>query len=394
MSLSHIPLDQIVEGHLRGLIEERTPEGRSLDYKSLLSLKSDGDKREFAADVSAFANSDGGDLVFGVSEAEGLPISLEGLEGFIEDDTKLAMDDILKSTISPRLVGVTYRSINQTAGRPIFIVRVPRSWNGPHMVSYGGNQRFYSRDTARRYQMDVHQLRSAFLGNEQAANRVRDFRLDRCRQIASGLTPVRMTSRSCFAMHVVPLREWDGFEYAKVVSSQRVFFRPIPASIASGGWSPGINFEGAILAPGAWKNDETPTYLQVFRDGAVEAVCCGSISEGKIFPIFQLLVRDSIGNTRTVMSEIGISHPCVVFLSFLNVRGHSLATSTQNSKGIDRDHLFLEPRILESPSTPADPILRDWYDRIWNAFGYLRSDRFDEAGNWLIQRDDSYYTYR
>ena len=38
------------------------------------------DKREFLADVTAFANAAGGDLVFGVSTRDGVAAQVEGIE--------------------------------------------------------------------------------------------------------------------------------------------------------------------------------------------------------------------------------------------------------------------------------------------------------------------------
>ena len=50
------------------LVHEAVPEGRTLEYKETLPSNSDNDKKEFLADVSAFANAAGGDLIYGISE--------------------------------------------------------------------------------------------------------------------------------------------------------------------------------------------------------------------------------------------------------------------------------------------------------------------------------------
>jgi predicted HTH transcriptional regulator len=59
-------------------------ESRVLDYKERLPGDSDADKREMLADVTAFANSAGGDLIYGVKErrkcgATGEPEAVVGL---------------------------------------------------------------------------------------------------------------------------------------------------------------------------------------------------------------------------------------------------------------------------------------------------------------------------
>ena len=60
------PLEQIAADHLPALITNAVSEGRTIDYKRELPGNSDGDKKEFLADVSSFANTSGGDLVFGM----------------------------------------------------------------------------------------------------------------------------------------------------------------------------------------------------------------------------------------------------------------------------------------------------------------------------------------
>jgi len=76
-------LNAITEEDLQSLITNGVAEGRTIDYKRDLPGNSDGDKKEFLADVSSFANTGGGDLVFGMDEAGGLPtrIARDGRRG-------------------------------------------------------------------------------------------------------------------------------------------------------------------------------------------------------------------------------------------------------------------------------------------------------------------------
>ncbi len=60
------PLEAIDAAALARLVADRVPEGRHLEYKETLPGDSERDKREFLADISAFANSAGGDLIYGV----------------------------------------------------------------------------------------------------------------------------------------------------------------------------------------------------------------------------------------------------------------------------------------------------------------------------------------
>ncbi|HYO57779.1 ATP-binding protein [Archangium sp.] len=61
---------------LEALITTRVQESLHLDYKESDAL-SDKKRGEIAKDVSAFANSDGGVIVYGIVEANHLPVSID-----------------------------------------------------------------------------------------------------------------------------------------------------------------------------------------------------------------------------------------------------------------------------------------------------------------------------
>jgi predicted HTH transcriptional regulator len=65
MSLLDIPLDKITEADLQNLIAAKVGESTYLDYKQQTYANSDDARSEFLADISAFANTLGGDIVIG-----------------------------------------------------------------------------------------------------------------------------------------------------------------------------------------------------------------------------------------------------------------------------------------------------------------------------------------
>jgi predicted HTH transcriptional regulator len=70
------PVSLITENDLLQLIADKESEGKTLDYKRDLVGRSDTDKREFLHDVSSFANTLGGHLIFGMDEKDGEPINI------------------------------------------------------------------------------------------------------------------------------------------------------------------------------------------------------------------------------------------------------------------------------------------------------------------------------
>lgn len=62
------PLADITEAHLQGLVDPNVAESQTLDLKRDLPAPDSKSRHEFCADVSAFANTSGGDILFGVAE--------------------------------------------------------------------------------------------------------------------------------------------------------------------------------------------------------------------------------------------------------------------------------------------------------------------------------------
>ena len=170
-------LDSINESHLKDLVADGVQESRSIEFKAKLVWGTDSDKKEFLADVSALANGGGGDLICGIEEDQGAASEVIGLDSFDLDKDRLRIESILRDGIAPRIVGIRVQPVVLSNGRMAIIVRVPNSLNRPHMVAFKRWSRFYSRNSAGKYQLDVHELRSAFIASESVADRIRQFRV-------------------------------------------------------------------------------------------------------------------------------------------------------------------------------------------------------------------------
>jgi len=86
-------------------------ESKTLEYKKELNLTKDQDKKEFLADFSAFANTSGGDLIYGITEKSGIPEVLEGMKIDNIDTLKQQIDNILRDCIEPRVTGYFIKKI-------------------------------------------------------------------------------------------------------------------------------------------------------------------------------------------------------------------------------------------------------------------------------------------
>src|ERR1700733_3019609 len=96
---------------IHALIEERLPEGLSLEYKSSPALKKTSDARsELVKDVTAFANSAGGQIIYGVSESGGMPSAPDGGTD-TRDISADWISQVLETSASPRVQGLKIETI-------------------------------------------------------------------------------------------------------------------------------------------------------------------------------------------------------------------------------------------------------------------------------------------
>ena len=125
------------------LIQYEVEENIHLDYKRDGALsKEDNKKRvEITKDVSAFANSDGGIIVYGLAESDHKPQSITYIDGMVY--TKEWLENIINS-IQPRIDGVKIYPVRKDNDlkQSLYIVKIPRSSQAPHMAK---DNKYYKR---------------------------------------------------------------------------------------------------------------------------------------------------------------------------------------------------------------------------------------------------------
>jgi hypothetical protein len=145
-----------LEQHVNGKIQEHL----HLEYKACADLLGNVDIHELSKDVSAFANADGGTLIFGIKEGQGrdkkhLPESLD--EGFTRGGKVSAiwLEDILLSNISPKIQGLKPYEIELENGNFLLVLEVPQSHYGPHMAK---DHKYYKRRETKSEPMEHYEV--------------------------------------------------------------------------------------------------------------------------------------------------------------------------------------------------------------------------------------------
>jgi predicted HTH transcriptional regulator len=185
------PLNALALTDIEELIADEVGEGKTIEYKSALPGSTSDDRKEFLADVTSFANTDGGDLLFGVAQQKGVPQPGPGMVIANPDDLRQRLENLLRDGVQPCVPDVQLKFISAGAAEHVLLIRIRKSWASPHRVVIGRHGHFYARNSAGKYQLDVDQLRSA------------SFMVRRCR-IASETSVVNERLRSVWEIRRSP----------------------------------------------------------------------------------------------------------------------------------------------------------------------------------------------
>lgn len=376
-------INQITEEDLQSLIDYEVPEGKKLDYKEILPGNRHDDKKEFLKDVSAFTNTSGGLLIYGISEdsENGIPEEIKGLDIANPDDEISRLENIIRNGIEPKIspieiVPIEISSINKF----VILVKVPKSWRSPHRVSQGGHNKFYLRISNTNHEMDVSELRAAFNLSETLIERVKRFREDRLSDILADETQIELNEGAKIVVHLIPINAFDlgqNHEIESIVSEPSKL-KPIYCS----GWNHRRNFDGFLTFCG-YMGALSSSYVQLFRNGIIESTNVSLLMQGYIPSVaYETEIVSSIKSYLEVLKELNTESPILIYLAFLRVKGFKMATSPSRSHEIDKENLILPEVLIEDYNVEPEEFLKPCFDAIWNACGFPKSRNYNADGEW------------
>lgn len=386
--LSKVP-ETITESDLQALVDNAVAESKYLEYKELLPGNSDSDKKEFLADVSSFANASGGDLIFGMKACRGVPTQFCGLQISNADQEISRLENIIRSGLAPRIHNHIW-SVGKIGFQLAIIIRVRKSWNAPHMVTFGDHSKFYSRNSNGKYALDVSELRAAFLLTDTISERVNRFRLDRLDKIQSGETPVSLMKTPKVVVHLIPFGSFDPasrFDLSTITTDSAKLRSPY---LESAGVLGRYNFEGYIAYSQLGTHDLPCSYLQTFRNGIIEIVDAFLLSNSKREIYSYDLEGDllkSLPRYFSLQEQLGVNTPVFVMMSLLGVAGFRIITRLKTNwvdttDEVDRNNLVIPEVIIDEFDGQVARIMKPVFDAVWNAAGRAGSLNFDDRGEW------------
>jgi len=393
MSFHDKALEHVTAEDFLALRELEVQEGLRIDYKECLPGAKESDKKEFLADVSSFANAAGGDLLYGVrgkrdadGKSTGIPDEFPGLGEINLDAVHQRLESIIQAGLAPRVLGLRFRAVTVLPSSLVLVIRIPRSWSGPHMVCYQDWCRFYSRNSSGKYLLDVDELRRTFLRTEATSQYIRSWQAQRLGNIIAGETPVSLPEGPKIILHLVPI--------AAIDHSSAIDINPVVHNsgmlppIYARGWNYRLNVDGVVTFTGPDQNGLCINYTQLFRNGAVEAVTTRFLTVGRrlLGPRYEEESIKALGAYLELAERLGVARPLALMVSLVGVRGYRMAVGPLYSEpdygGIDRDTVIGSEVLIESLTAGPVQALRPCFDAIWNACGYPRSANYGDDGQW------------
>lgn len=142
------------------LIDNEVEESIYLEFKDARSIdKNESKKRELAKDVSAFANSDGGIIIYGIREEEHKASKITYING--EIFTKEWLEQVISSSIQRRIENLKIIPIryNNDLNKTIYLVKIPASDDSPHLSK---DKRYYKRFNFQSVSMEEYEIRQSY----------------------------------------------------------------------------------------------------------------------------------------------------------------------------------------------------------------------------------------
>ncbi|MDM1410713.1 ATP-binding protein [Myroides odoratimimus] len=145
---------------VNSLIKNNIEESINIDFKSADALsKVDSKKKEISKDVSAFANSNGGIIIYGIDEIDHKASSISFVDG--NEFTKEWLEQVISSTIQRNIPNLKIFPIRKDGiiAQTIYVVQIPESLETPHIAR---DKKFYKRYNFESVAMEEYEIRQLY----------------------------------------------------------------------------------------------------------------------------------------------------------------------------------------------------------------------------------------
>lgn len=383
-------LNQLDQALLQKLCDDGCPESDTLDFKRELPGTADKDRVELQKDVCGLANSNGGDLIYGIGEAKGG--NAESLFPIVSESADAALRRISQvlDAIEPRIHNIRIQPVMVGDGF-VLVVRVPASFDGPHSFRVNTARRFTMRNSTTTTDMSFDQIRAAFDRTASLAEKAQRFIEHRVQLIACQRGARKLVERPLWTVHLIPI---SGLAGKQSVNIQTLYerdylecMRPDMVNLTRR-----LTLDGLTISPAGPGGVAQHAYSHVFRTGAIESVYVAGhvgpmahseVERGMVSGIAMTeFFMDTVDRLVNAANRWGLSGPAIIQIGLLNVGTYALITRSTDhySKGVgDRQNFIVPETWVESLETiDVVRLVAPMLDTLWQAFGEVRCPHFDE----------------
>ncbi|MFQ5821022.1 MAG: helix-turn-helix domain-containing protein [Candidatus Heimdallarchaeota archaeon] len=173
MSFFTKSVQELETADIQFLIDNEVRETVQLEFKKTMSFNNNS-KRMLCRHVSALANSQGGYLIIGITEDDGVAKEIIGIpKMFGVTKTEEWIEQVLISNIAQRVAPLIMKviDIETDPDNMVLVIYVPLSPRAPHMVTFHGENRYYVRHNTLTARAEEFEIRDIFVRSENMYNR-------------------------------------------------------------------------------------------------------------------------------------------------------------------------------------------------------------------------------
>lgn len=394
-----IPIDELVSEHVHALVATSRSEGRRIDFKEAFKRAENGksrDSHEIAKDVAAFANSSGGDIVYGVTEIDGTASGINSAASAEEvEELHSFIQMAVRDGVSP-YVDIRCRYIPMADNSGVYVIRVPKSFLAPHAVRKRGEKEalwFFKRGEDCAVPMEESDVRYAYTTGFDVNRQIEVFRRTRIAQVNNTIVGplfAKSVRVHAFFIPLVAFSNGDSLAYPQlVVGANRL-------RLESGHSGPMPCPEGAFLHGG--ETDGVWHAWHVHRNGAVEWVDAGTnyfhnFKQGEklqkiVYPLYERRLCDRLQDVVSCIESLNIGGPMAFCLSLSSARGAQLSIPNNpflHASPCPIEDMHAQTLIVRSASDLNSENIRPAFDHVMNAFGIQKSMNYDNSGKYILK---------
>ncbi|ODA28058.1 AlbA family DNA-binding domain-containing protein [Planctopirus hydrillae] len=387
-------LSKVTEADLQSLVNDSTPESQTLDFKKEFYALDKGPRKEeqifeLLKDVAAMANSEGGDIIFGIGEIEsGKAGELTGIAPIDEDNLERQVNALLRRIDPP--LSIKIKRIPLSTSLDAVVLRVFRSVKAPHRIEYpDGKCSIPKRVGTQTLQMRTFELRECIRESDMAAKAIQNFVYRRVSGMTDGSELPGVGGNPTLHIHVVPE---DAFGTPNTFSHRELLdvfrYKTLP-HIGDGNWI--LNVDGIQLGDrGHWQGER----VQIYRNGIIE-LSHGNLLQAdgngteRVHPLFFTESLLAVASAVEKMRQLDYRARLWMYFSLANVDGQELWDFRTRFRGglpmqFDRKYImFPELDVTDLSQKSLLPVAKALVANIWASVGSSSPPPLDDDCNFV-----------